>query len=57
MDNQIRSLFDNNKMLDVLVIIGVSVALGIATKNLAVGFGVGVGLLVLPVISRFPTSQ
>ena len=57
MDNQIRSRIDNYKMPIILVIFGVSVALGIATKNLAVGLGVGTGLLVLLVISRIPTSQ
>ena len=57
MDKSIRSLVDSNKVLFVLVIIGVSISLGIATKNLAAGLGVSAGLLLLLVISRIPTSQ
>jgi hypothetical protein len=57
MDKSIRSLVDSNKVLFVLVIIGVYISLGIATKNLAVGLGVSAGLLLLLVISRIPTSQ
>ena len=57
MDKSIRSLVDSNKVLFALVIIGVSISLGIATKNLAVGLSVSAGLLLLLVISRIPTSQ
>ena len=39
MDRHIRSMVDNNKMTTVLVIIGLSIALGIAPKNMAVGLG------------------
>ncbi len=40
MDISIGSRVDNNKQLVVLVIIGVSIALKIATENLIVGLGV-----------------
>jgi len=40
MDKSIRSLVDSNKVLFVLVIIGVSISLGIATENLIVGLAV-----------------
>lgn len=40
MDKSVGSRVDNNRQLIVLVISGVSIALGIATENLIVGLGV-----------------
>lgn len=57
MDKSIGYRVDNNKQLIVLVIIGVSIALGIATENLIVGLDVGAGLLLLLGIFRIPTSR